>query len=105
MCASPTFNLSNRAHKPQQDTLTTFKPQKLFTSQTLIQLTLHYSNQFITLLLMALNFTMIGENGDTDFDSKPTKTPDGVHRSETWLKNSAQKFYLHGRQFLGLDGI
>ena len=50
---------------------------------------------------MASNFTMIGENGDTDFDWKPTKTPDGVHRSETWLK----KFYLHSRQFLGLDGI
>ena len=54
---------------------------------------------------MASNFTMIGENGDTDFDWKPTKTPDGVHRSETWLKKSAQKFYLHSRQFLGLDGI
>ena len=50
---------------------------------------------------MILNFTMIGDNGGKDFDSKPAKTPDGVHRSETWLK----KFYLHSRQFLGLDGI
>ena len=35
---------------------------------------------------MILNFTMIGDNGGKDFDSKPEKTPDGVHRSETWLK-------------------
>ena len=54
---------------------------------------------------MALNFTMIGENGDANFDSKPTKTPDGVHRSETWLKNSAPIAYLQSRQFLGLDPI
>ena len=48
---------------------------------------------------------MIGENGDANFDSKPTKTTDGVHRSETWLKNSAPIAYLHSRLFLGLDGI
>ena len=47
---------------------------------------------------MILNFTMIGDSGGTDFDSKPAKTPDGVHRSETWLKNSAQIAYLHSRQ-------
>ena len=41
---------------------------------------------------------MIGDNGGKDFDSKPAKTPDGVHRSETWLKNSAQIAYLHSRQ-------
>ena len=35
---------------------------------------------------MILNFTMIGDNGGKDFDSKPEKTPDGVHRSEAWLK-------------------
>ena len=39
---------------------------------------------------MALNFTMIGENGDANFDSKPTKTTDGVHMSETWLKLSTK---------------
>ena len=29
---------------------------------------------------MVLNFTMIGDNGGKDFDSKLAKTPDGVHR-------------------------
>ena len=29
---------------------------------------------------MILNFTMIGDNGGKDFDSKLAKTPDGVHR-------------------------
>ena len=52
---------------------------------------------------MILNFTMIGDNDGKDFDSKPAKTPDGVHRSETWLK--AEIAYLRSRQFLGLDGI
>ena len=47
---------------------------------------------------MVLNFTMIGDSGGKDFDSKPAKTPDGVHRSETWLKNSAQIAYLDSRQ-------
>ena len=51
---------------------------------------------------MILNFTMIGDSGGKDFDSKPAKTPDGVHRSETWLKNSAQIVYLNSRQFIGL---
>ena len=46
---------------------------------------------------------MIGDNDGKDFDSKPAKTPDGVHRSETWLKNSAQLANLD--RFLGLDGI
>ena len=41
---------------------------------------------------------MIGDNGGKDFDSKLAKTPDGVHRSETWLKNSAQIAYLDSRQ-------
>ena len=54
---------------------------------------------------MVLNFTTIGDNSGKDFDSKPAKTPDGIHRSETWLKNSAQIAYLNSRQFLGLDRI
>ena len=37
---------------------------------------------------MVLNFTMIGDSGGKDFDSKLAKTPDGVHRSETWLKTN-----------------
>ena len=54
---------------------------------------------------MVLNFTTIGDNSGKDFDSKPAKTPDSIHRSETWLKNSAPIAYLHSRLFLGLEGI
>ena len=51
---------------------------------------------------MVLNFTTIGNNGGKDFDSKPAKTPDSIHRSETWLKKSAQMAYLN---IFGLDRI
>ena len=54
---------------------------------------------------MVLNFTTIRDNSGKDFDSKPAKIPLGIHRSETWLKNTAHIAYLHSRQFLGLDRI
>ena len=54
---------------------------------------------------MVWNFTTKGDKGGKYFDSKPAKTADGVHRSETWLKNSAPIAYLHSRLFLGLDRI
>ena len=44
---------------------------------------------------MVLNFTMIGDNSGKDFDSKPAKTPDGIHRSETWLKTAGCNIIWH----------
>ena len=57
--------------------------------------------------MRVLNFTSIGDNGGKDYDSKLAKTPDGVHRSETWPKNSALIAYLDSRQFENkrVDGI
>ena len=51
---------------------------------------------------MILNFTMIGDSGGKDFDSKPAKTPDGVHRSETWLKNQHKNSICIVDNFWGL---
>ena len=51
---------------------------------------------------MILNFTMIGDNGGKDFDSKPAKTPDGVHRSETWLKTQHKQPICVVDNFQGL---